>query len=221
MPMTSSYSSSLVHSFSDPKCCFLLWKIWIPTLLKWDESQESINRKSCWFVSVTVFFQSTNWIWFCCFNMFRPKCCLIHVMNREHWIVEMTVWWVLQIDTENLLFANQGMKSFSDCKDSTLVLLSHKIWWISPNCSCSFEQSCLITKTGTAEVMRFYQNGPETGLRCKSLISATHFRVLLYDVMIYLHYVFILHNAFHKYISSANLVRCSHHLVAKRWAHQL
>lgn len=131
MPMTSSYSSSLVHSFSDPKCCFLLWKIWIPTLLKWDESQESINRKSCWFVIVTVFFQSTNWIWFCCFNMFRPKCCLIHVMNREHWIVEMTVWWVLQIDTENPLFANQGMKSFSDCKDSTLVLLSHKIWWIS------------------------------------------------------------------------------------------
>lgn len=124
MPMTSSYSSSLVHSFSDPKCCFLLWKIWIPTLLKWDESQESINRKSCWFVSVTVFFQSTNWIWFCCFNMFRPKCCLIHVMNREHWIVEMTVWWVLQINPKMTLFENQGMKSFSDCKDSTTVYFS-------------------------------------------------------------------------------------------------
>ena len=219
--MTSSYSSSLVHSFSDPKCCFLLWKIWIPILLKWDESQESINRQSCWFVIVTVFFQSTNWIWFCCFNMFWPKCCL-----KTSWIASIgSLKWPCGECCKSIrkwpCLKIRGWRAFQILKIAPWYFSATRSDESLLTANCSFEQSCLRTKTGTAEVMRFYQNGPETGLRCKSLISATHFRVLLYDVMIYLHYVFILHNAFHKYISSANLVRCSHHLVAKRWAHQL
>lgn len=53
---------------------------------------------------------------------------------------------------------------------------------------------------------------PEWGLKPD---FATNLLFLQPTFKFFLHYVFILHNSFYKCISSANLVRCSHHLVAK------
>ena len=104
-PVTSSYSSSLVHSFSDKNVAFYCGRSgyqhhWSGTNKK---SQSTGNLSG--FV-IVGYWQSTNWIWFCCFNMFRPKF-WFHFTSSIGWI-----GWVLQIHPNilDLLYENEGMR---------------------------------------------------------------------------------------------------------------